>query len=175
MSTPDSMQRVANRWRKSWWVMRFTLASFAARSMDFWHSKTCITGFSGNSPGRPARIFSSNCRRLLFSGIHRAFPFLVTRTCSRPLSNSTSPQRTCRASSIRRRKPEIETGWRNRSPVPRQRFQCAWPSPEIVPGTADAIPSASPAAGPRTWPGCPLGSHVQPRCRKSGARCPTRR
>jgi hypothetical protein len=68
------------QWRRSWWVMRFTPASFAARSIDFWHSKTCITGFSGNSPGCSPRIFSSNCRRLLFSGIHRALLFLVTRT-----------------------------------------------------------------------------------------------
>src|SRR5438876_12354268 len=43
MCTPDSMQRVANNGRKSWWVVRLTAASFAGRSIDFWHSKTCIT------------------------------------------------------------------------------------------------------------------------------------
>ncbi len=42
MSTPDSMQRVATKCRRSWWVMRLTPASFAVRSIDFWHSKTCI-------------------------------------------------------------------------------------------------------------------------------------
>ncbi len=61
--TPDSMQRVANRWRKSWWVIRFAPVNFAALSMDFWHSKTRMMGLSGASSGRVVRSASSRRRK----------------------------------------------------------------------------------------------------------------
>jgi|SRR6266550_5287407 len=44
-------------------VMRFTPASFAARSIDFCHSKTCITGWFGDSLGCSACILSTSPRR----------------------------------------------------------------------------------------------------------------
>src|ERR1700683_4799037 len=47
MSTPDSMQRVANRWRRSWCVMRFTPASLAAQSIDFLALENLHYGFFG--------------------------------------------------------------------------------------------------------------------------------
>jgi hypothetical protein len=64
MSTPFSMQRVANEWRKSWWVICFAPVSFAAGLMDFWHSKTRMIGFSGHSSGQAARSFSSRPHKI---------------------------------------------------------------------------------------------------------------
>ena len=91
--------------------------------MDFWHSNTCITGLSGGSFDHVARIFSSNCRRLLFNGTHLSLPFFVMRTWSSPFSKSTSFQTTCRALSIRT--PEKA---RNRN---RFAQSFAWHAPEV--------------------------------------------
>ena len=95
MSTPLSMHRVANKCRKSWWVMRSAPTFFAARSSDFWHSPTRNTFASDDSPERSPRIRSNNARASGISGTRRTVQFFVPvsgspRMIISPASKSTS-------------------------------------------------------------------------------------
>src|SRR6266480_1742541 len=77
MSTPDSIQRVANKCRKSWCVIRSAPTFLHARSNAFWHSPTRKTFAAGDSFGRPLRIRSNNARASGINGTRRNSQFFV--------------------------------------------------------------------------------------------------